>query len=132
MKSVALPRGTVRQEARTSHFTIRLWDAEDIIDELARIYETLSESLRTSVPFTRVSALVPGSDLSYLTPGARDPPENGTYFAPENTLLGGPKVALTMPRDADGCADVSQAVSMFSGHASAVVLLRDRRLHVQP
>ena len=52
-------RGTVRQEARTSHFTIRLWDAEELIDELARVYETLSDSFRSSLPLKRVWALVP-------------------------------------------------------------------------
>ncbi len=52
-------RGTVRQEARTSHFTIRLWDAENLMDELFRIYEALPESLRSTLPLKRVWALVP-------------------------------------------------------------------------
>jgi restriction system protein len=52
-------RGTVRQEARTSHFTIRLWDADDLLDELFEAYDGLPDAIRSRLPLKRVWAVVP-------------------------------------------------------------------------
>ena len=52
-------KGTVRQEARTSHFTIRLWDADDLLDGLFEAYEGLPDAIRSRLPLKRVWALVP-------------------------------------------------------------------------
>jgi restriction system protein len=55
-------KGTVRNEARTSHFTIRLWDADDFLDALFRAYDGLPDSIRSQLPLKRVLALVPDSE----------------------------------------------------------------------
>jgi restriction system protein len=55
-------RGTVRAEARHAHFSIRLWDAEDLMDELFAEYERLPEDLRSELPFQRVWTLVVPSE----------------------------------------------------------------------
>ena len=54
-------KGTVRAEARTSHFAVRLWDAQDLLDEVFRLYDHLSPELRSRLPLTRVWA-VAGTD----------------------------------------------------------------------
>jgi restriction system protein len=55
-------KGTVRNEARTSHFTIRLWDADAFLDELFHAYDKLPDSIRSQLPLKRVLALVPESE----------------------------------------------------------------------
>jgi predicted Mrr-cat superfamily restriction endonuclease len=50
---------TVQQEARQSYFATRLWDAEDLMDELFSVYERLPDDLRSELPLKRVIALVP-------------------------------------------------------------------------
>jgi restriction system protein len=55
-------KGKVRQEARTSHFTIRLWDADDLLDELFQAYEGLPDAIRSQLPLKRVWALVTESE----------------------------------------------------------------------
>jgi restriction system protein len=52
-------KGTVQQEARQSYFATRLWDAEDLMDELFSVYERLPDDLRSELPLKRVIALVP-------------------------------------------------------------------------
>ena len=49
--------GTVRTEARHAHFSIRLWDADDLLDELFERYENLSGDVRSELPLLRVFAL---------------------------------------------------------------------------
>lgn len=55
-------RGTVRREARPDHFSVRLWDADDLLDELSQTYERLPDELRSELPLKRVWALVPEAD----------------------------------------------------------------------
>jgi restriction system protein len=55
-------KGTVRHEARTSHFTIRLWDADDLMDELFKAYDGLPDAIRSRLPLKRVWAVVPESE----------------------------------------------------------------------
>ncbi|MGH3804556.1 MAG: restriction endonuclease, partial [Pseudonocardiaceae bacterium] len=52
-------KGTTRAEARTSHFSIRLWDAQDLLDQVFAQYERLSPELRSRLPLTRVWAVAP-------------------------------------------------------------------------
>lgn len=52
-------KGKVRQEARQSYFAARLWDAEDLLDELFSIYGELPDDLRSQLPLQRLWALVP-------------------------------------------------------------------------
>ncbi len=53
-------KGSVRQEARTSHFAVRLWDADDLLDEVFRHYDALGSELRSRLPLTRVWAVAAG------------------------------------------------------------------------
>jgi restriction system protein len=53
-------KGSVRQEARTSHFAVRLWDADDLLDEVFRHYDSLGSELRSRLPLTRVWAVAAG------------------------------------------------------------------------
>jgi restriction system protein len=50
-------KGTVRSEARTSHFAVRLWDADDLLNEIFEHYDRLSPELRSQLPLTRVWAV---------------------------------------------------------------------------
>ncbi len=52
-------KGTVRDEARHSHFTVRLWDASEMLAELFTVYERLPDEIRSKLPLKRVWALVP-------------------------------------------------------------------------
>ena len=52
-------KGTARAEARTSHFSVRLWDAPDLLDQVFAHYEQLSPELRSRLPLTRVWAVAP-------------------------------------------------------------------------
>ncbi len=52
-------RGTARSEARDSYFTLRLWDAEDLLDQLFDVYERLPDDVRSELPLQRVWTLVP-------------------------------------------------------------------------
>lgn len=52
-------KGTARAEARTSHFAVRLWDADDLLDEVFRHYDQLDSELRSRLPLTRVWAVAP-------------------------------------------------------------------------
>jgi restriction system protein len=48
----------VRKEARMSFFSVRLWDADDLLVALFRTYDKLPEELQTELPLKRVWALV--------------------------------------------------------------------------
>lgn len=51
-------RGNVRTEARHSYFTVRLWDASGLLEELVDVYGELSDDIRSELPLKRVWALV--------------------------------------------------------------------------
>jgi len=55
-------KGTTRSEARGSFFTVRLWDAEDVLDQLFAVYDELPDEWRSRVPLQRVWTLVQGSE----------------------------------------------------------------------
>lgn len=50
----------VQKEARLSFFSIRLWDADDLLAAVTRNYDKLPEELQTDLPLKRIWALVPG------------------------------------------------------------------------
>ena len=50
-------KGSVRAEAGTSHFTIRLWDATDVLEAVFAHYPRLSPELRSRLPLVRAWAL---------------------------------------------------------------------------
>jgi restriction system protein len=49
----------VEREARLSFFSVRLWDADDLVDALLRNYERLPGDLKSELPLKRIWALVP-------------------------------------------------------------------------
>jgi restriction system protein len=49
---------TVENESRLSFFSVRLWDASDLVEEVLRNYDKLPEELQTELPLKRVWALV--------------------------------------------------------------------------
>jgi restriction system protein len=51
-------KGKVREEARHAHFSIRLWDADDLLNELFGIYEELPGDIRSELPLQRTWTLV--------------------------------------------------------------------------
>jgi restriction system protein len=52
-------KSTVTSEARRSYFEIRLWDANDIVQNLLDNYENMHEEIRAELPLKRIWALVP-------------------------------------------------------------------------
>ena len=50
-------KGTVRKEARTSHFSLRLWDANDLIDNVFANYDSFSAAIRAELPLTKIWSL---------------------------------------------------------------------------
>jgi len=52
-------KDSVLREARQLQFSIRLWDAGDLVDALEAAYERLSPELRAELPLQRLWALVP-------------------------------------------------------------------------
>jgi restriction system protein len=54
-------KGTVRREARGQHFSMLLWDAEDLIDALFASYQQLSDDIRSKLPLQRTWVLVPNT-----------------------------------------------------------------------
>ncbi len=50
--------GAVEKEARMSFFSVRLWNADDLVDAILRNYEKLPEELQTEIPVKRTWALV--------------------------------------------------------------------------
>jgi restriction system protein len=57
-------RGTVTSEAREAHFSVRLWTAENLIDQLFEVYDRLPDDLRSELPLQRVWTLVPSEEES--------------------------------------------------------------------
>jgi restriction system protein len=51
-------KGTVRKEARGQHFSMLLWDAEDLIDALLESYEQIRDDIRSRLPLQRTWVLV--------------------------------------------------------------------------
>ncbi len=51
-------RATVRTEAASSFFTVRLWDARDILDALFAAYDRLPDSVQTELPLKRIWVLM--------------------------------------------------------------------------
>jgi restriction system protein len=51
-------KGTARAEARHAHFSIRLWDADDVLDQLFAVYEALPGDVRSAIPLKRTWSLV--------------------------------------------------------------------------
>jgi restriction system protein len=52
-------KGTVRNESRGSFFSVRLWDATDVLDALFAVYERLPDDVRSQLPLQRIWSLVP-------------------------------------------------------------------------
>jgi restriction system protein len=48
----------VLNEARTSHFSVRLWDSNDVVQALYRNYERLPAEMQAAVPLKRTWMLV--------------------------------------------------------------------------
>jgi restriction system protein len=55
-------RGAVYAEARAKFFTIRLWDANDLVTALLASYERLSEEIQAELPLKRIWTLVPAEE----------------------------------------------------------------------
>jgi restriction system protein len=49
----------VMKESRQSFFSVRLWDADNLVEALLRNYERLPEDLKSELPLKRIWALVP-------------------------------------------------------------------------
>ena len=52
-----------QNEARRHFFTLRLWNANDVIEAVCRNYDKLPEEIRTEIPLQRIWTLVPDDDL---------------------------------------------------------------------
>ena len=46
-------KGTVRKEARGQHFSMLLWDADDLIDALFESYDRIRDDIRSKLPLQR-------------------------------------------------------------------------------
>ncbi len=55
-------KGTVRREARSDQFVMRLWDSDEVLTALTEVYDKMEEGTRTKLPLQRLWALVPGAD----------------------------------------------------------------------
>ena len=53
---------TVSKEAATHHFRIRLWDADEILSNLLRVYDRLDEDLKADLPLKRIWMLADEDD----------------------------------------------------------------------
>lgn len=51
-------KGTVRREARRRHFSMLLWDADDLIDALFESYDRIRDDIRSKLPLQRTWVLV--------------------------------------------------------------------------
>jgi restriction system protein len=47
-----------QREARQHHFSVRLWDASNLLDALVQNYDRLPKDLRTDLPLKKIWALV--------------------------------------------------------------------------
>ena len=52
-----------KREARASFFTIRLWDAHDLLDAVYRNYDRLPDEIQARIPLKQVWTLVQDDDL---------------------------------------------------------------------
>jgi restriction system protein len=57
-------KGHVRREARPQHFSMVLWDADDLLDALFSVYDRLREDLRSRLPLKRAWTLVLDSETA--------------------------------------------------------------------
>jgi restriction system protein len=55
-------KGNVKREARQQHFSMVLWDADDLLDALFTIYDNLREDMRSRLPLKRAWTLVLGPE----------------------------------------------------------------------
>jgi len=46
------------QEARQSHFSVRLWESKDLVEAMYRTYEKLPAEVQAELPLKRVWMLV--------------------------------------------------------------------------
>ena len=53
-------KGTVRKEARDRHFSMLLWDANDLLDALFESYDSIRDDIRSKLPLQRAWVLVQG------------------------------------------------------------------------
>jgi restriction system protein len=51
-------KGGVRREARPQHFSMVLWDADDLLNALFAVYDQLREDMRSRLPLKRTWTLV--------------------------------------------------------------------------
>jgi restriction system protein len=51
-------KGNVLKEARGRHFSMLLWDADDLIDALFESYDLIRDDIRSKIPLQRIWALV--------------------------------------------------------------------------
>jgi restriction system protein len=49
----------VQQEARQSHFSVRLWESRDLVEAIYRTYDTLPAEIQAELPLKSVWMLVP-------------------------------------------------------------------------
>jgi restriction system protein len=52
-------QGTVKREARNQHFSMLIWDADDLLNALFESYEQLADDWRSRLPLQRAWVLVP-------------------------------------------------------------------------
>ena len=55
-------QGTVKREARGQHFSMVLWDADDLLDALFDTYGSIRDDVRSRLPLQRVWVLVQGEE----------------------------------------------------------------------
>jgi len=55
-------QGTVRREARAAHFSMLLWDADDLLDALFESYDSIRDDVRSRLPLERTWVLVPNAE----------------------------------------------------------------------
>lgn len=51
-------KGNVRREAQAEHFSMVLWEADDVLDALFSVYDRLREDMRSRLPLKRTWTLV--------------------------------------------------------------------------
>lgn len=51
-------KGSVKREARQQHFSMVLWDADDLLNALFAVYDQLREDMRSRLPLKRTWTLV--------------------------------------------------------------------------
>jgi restriction system protein len=55
-------KDTARKEARSHHFDIRLWGADELVEMVLAHYDKLPKDLQAELPLKRIWALVPEED----------------------------------------------------------------------